>query len=156
MKHLVALSALALLISCTERSMWYQEGASLTMRDRDLLACEVQATRDAPVATQLTQGPQRFIPATSRCRMEYLNGFPHREVCVTQPARWEAGEITSVDVNESLRKRVYAQCLADKGYTRISLPKCETAPAQVSTRLPKLTSQSCAVDLGARGLAIAP
>lgn len=148
--------ALFALVGCTERSLWYLQGVSIDQRNRDVLACEVQATRDAPVATQLTQGPQRFIPATSRCHMEYLNGFAHREVCVTQPARWEAGDITSVDVNAGLRKRVYAQCLADKGYQRISLPKCDTTPAQVSTRLPHLTEASCAVDLGERGLTIAP
>lgn len=152
MKRLLAITLLTTLASCTERSIWYQQGVSLSQRDRDALACEVQATRDAPVATQ---GPMRLVPGGTSCRMETLGGLPRRETCITTAPRWESGPITTVDVNKPLRIKVYRQCMADLGYTQISLPRCETRPRTVPATMGPLTANSCAVPLDS-GTAIAP
>ncbi|MEM6760586.1 MAG: hypothetical protein AAF601_14005 [Pseudomonadota bacterium] len=125
---------------CLPVDTFYDEGVSFAELERDNLACDVQALRDAPAANRTRQGPPRRISRTvctapGHC---YATGY------------WVPGEIYTVDVNAGLRRRVKGQCMADQGYRPVELPACpqsvaEAAPAGASDVLPRLTAQSCAI-----------
>lgn len=140
MRTAIAISTFVLLIGCLPVSTYYAEGVSVQQLDRDDIACDVQALRDAPVANQTRQSPPQYVSrrvcdAQGHCRDQ---GF------------WRPGEIYSVDVNASLRKRVKAQCMADRGYRPVDIPACpqgvaQAAPAGATEILPRLGPRSCAI-----------
>ncbi|MEL6449734.1 MAG: hypothetical protein AAFQ19_00625 [Pseudomonadota bacterium] len=141
MRALLILALPVALSGCVPVSTYYAEGVSFAQLERDNTRCDVNALRDAPVANQTRQGPPRYVPrrtcdAYGNCRDE--GGF------------YVPGEIYSVDVNASLRARVKAQCMADRGYRPVDLPACpagvaDAAPPGPSQVLPRLNTNSCAI-----------
>ena len=129
-----------LLSGCIPLSIYYREGASLDLVERDTLRCEVQALEKAPVANQIRRDPPTYVPGRKVCKE---NG-----VCYVTAGHFIPGEVYSVDVNADLRRRVERQCMADKGYAPTDIPACsnavaQSAPARVTTTLPRLTAKSC-------------
>ncbi len=129
------------LIGCLPVSIYYAEGVSVAKRDRDNLECDVAALRDAPVANQTRQSAPIFVPGRACDR--------HGR-CYRSGGYWVPGDVYTVDVNASLRKRVKAQCMADRGYRPVEIPACpvgvaNAAPPGKTTILPRLGPQSCVI-----------
>ena len=142
MKAAKSLVLLLTLAACAPLSLYYRPGVSVAKLETDRTACEVSALRDAPVANQIRQEPPIFVPGRQVC-------VPNRG-CVTQPGHWRQGSVYTVDVNKGLRARVMDQCMAQKGYQPVTIPRCEGAVAQAAPQgatrvLPKLDEKSCAV-----------
>lgn len=135
-----ALVSLLCLTGCTPISMWYQDGASITARDRTQTDCEVKALQAVPVANQTRLTPVRVIPikicdSTGKCEVDY---------------EMIGGDAYTVDANAPLRTKVLAQCMADKGFRPVEIPACppaiaRAAEANVTKTLPRLTENSCAI-----------
>lgn len=130
------------LSSCGPLSLYYREGESVSRMQTETTACQVQALKDAPVANQVRQSPPVYWPGRTYC--------DGRGRCYRNPGWWEPGRIYTVDVNQGLRNKVEAQCMAAKGYRPISLPPCKQAvksrvtPTRTTT-LPPLSTESCFV-----------
>lgn len=138
----LALTGLLLLTACAPATVYYRQGASVSRLQTDLTDCQVRALRDAPVATEIRQGPPLFWPGRTYCN-------PAGQ-CYATPGYWEPGNIYSVDVNADLRGRVEQQCMARRGYQPVTLGRCtQSIRNQVSpepeTRLPGITAQSCVI-----------
>lgn len=136
------LSLLAVLAGCAPLSIYHREGVEVTRMRSDQTNCEVSALRDVPEARQIRRGPARYIPGPRYCDR---NGY-----CRYGAGYYIPGEVYTVDANAGLRGRVADQCMAQKGYAPVTLPRCSNAVAQSvppgSTRvLPKLTSSSCVI-----------
>ena len=138
MKTLFRLLSLAVLLAgCGPIPVYHKAGVSLREYRDDVLACQVAALRDAPVATQIRRDPARYIPARRICDAAGN--------CTYEGGYWIPGEVYSVDVNESLRRELNGRCLAAEGYDRHELPRC---PPEMSTvlpaeTLPPLSSRTC-------------
>ncbi len=139
---LPALICLLTLSACGPLSLYYREGESVARMQTETTNCQVQALKDAPVANQVRQSPPVYWPGRTYC--------DGRGRCYRNPGWWEPGRIYTVDVNQGLRNKVEAQCMAQKGYRPVSLPPCKqgvksrVAPARTTT-LPPLSTESCFV-----------
>ncbi len=130
------------LTSCGPLSMYYREGESVSRMQTDTTECRVQAVNNVPVATQVRQSPPTYWPGRTYC---HGNGR-----CYRSAGWWQPGQVYTVDVNQGLRNNVEAQCMARKGYRPVSLPPCRQnvksrVPAQRTTQLPPLSTESCFV-----------
>ena len=135
--------ALSVLSACAPPPLWYRSGISPTRLSQDLTACRVAALKTVP-----TEIRSRYIPA------EYISqpvctpsGHCYWRRVLVRPAQYER-----YDVNAPLREDVVQACMADKGYTQVRLPACQSEGGQKITvntaaPLPPLTDQSCAVRL---------
>ncbi len=126
------------LSACAPTALYYKSGVTPAKQDRDLTNCQVQALSDVPVNTQTRRTPRRSVPV-QRCNAA--------GECVTY-IEYTGGHLVSYDANKPLRKKVAAQCMLDKRYQQISLPRC--TPAQLQTlgstlpaKSPPLTANSC-------------
>jgi hypothetical protein len=120
--------------------VFYKAGGSVSRLNSDLLACQVDALAKAPVATQVRQGPPRYIPGTRHCNVQ-----GH---CIRRGGYFIGGEIYSVDVNARLRRELELLCMERKGYSSVELPRCRSGETPTDTptsdpRLPPLTERSC-------------
>ncbi len=130
------------LSSCGPLSLYYREGESVSRMQTETTECRVQALKDAPVANQVRQSPPTYWPGRTYCHGDGR--------CYRSPGWWQPGQVYTVDVNQGLRNTVEAQCMAKKGYRPISLPPCKQnvksrVPAQPTTKLPPLSTESCFV-----------
>lgn len=128
---------LFLTAACGPVATFYREGAPVARLNSDQTACEVAALKDAPVANEIRQSPPIFYPPRQVCNSS--------GACYTRPGYWVDGPIYTVDVNKPLRARVLNNCMAQKGYSLISLPRCTQSTSGVApSRLPPLTPNTCA------------
>jgi hypothetical protein len=139
----ISLIGIALALgACEPMSLFHRPGVSVAQMQSDSTECEVQALRDAPVASQMRQNPPVFIPGNTFCNADGQ--------CRTSPGTWIPGAYSTVDVNADLRSRVMQQCMAKRGYQPVTLRDCSSGiraavtPAQ-TTILPKLTETSCVI-----------
>lgn len=138
-----ALAAAAMLCGCAPLSIYYKEGETVARMDRDETACEVTALRQVPPDLR-----SRYIPPTYS-PYQVCNALGHcswRQRLVS-PGRWER-----YDANEGLRARVATQCMADKGYARTKIKRCDAETTRAVTIratqvLPPLNEGSCAIRL---------
>lgn len=133
---------LALLAACAPLETYYKAGASVATVNRDTTACEVSALQKVPQVLQIRRKPPRFIPGRRVCDAAGN--------CTTAPGYYIDGGVESYDPNLGLRQRVELQCMADKGYTPVSIPPCpdsvaKAAPPAATTRLPTLKEGSCVI-----------
>lgn len=136
------LAALLALMGCAPLEVYYREGVAVDKLRRDQTNCAVSALRDAPVANQIRRSPARYVPGRRVCdshgHCRYYGGY------------WIPGEIYSVDVNAPLRRTVERQCMADKGYAPVEIPRCpdsvrNAAPPTITRVLPQLTPETCII-----------
>lgn len=143
MKTLVHLLVpLMVLTACGPLSLYYREGESVSQMQKETTQCQVQALKEAPVANQVRQSPPTYWPGRTYC--------DGRGRCYRSGGWWQPGQIYTVDVNQSLRNNIEAQCMAQKGYRPVSLPPCrENLKSRVTlartTTLPPLSTESCFV-----------
>lgn len=132
----------AALSACAPLETYYRPGAAVAEMQRQTLSCEVDALAAVPVATQIRRLPPEFIPGRKICAADGS--------CRVRPGRYIPGEIVTFDANAPLRRRVERQCMADEGYTPVSIPACPSgvaraAPDAATRVLPALGPTSCAI-----------
>ncbi|WP_299842811.1 hypothetical protein [uncultured Roseovarius sp.] len=145
MKHLgkITLAASFFLTSCAPLQIFYKEGETVARMERDQTTCEVSALRQVP-----TDIRSRYIPPVYE-PYQYCHGYGH---CYWRHQLISPGRYERYDANEGLRSKVSDQCMADQGYARAKIKRCDTATTR-ATRLratqvlPPLTAQSCAIRL---------
>ncbi len=133
---------LMVLSSCGPLSLYYREGESVSKMQAETTQCQVQALEDAPVANQVRQSPPTYWPGRTYC--------DSKGRCYRSAGWWQPGQVYSVDVNQGLRNKIEAQCMAQKGYRPVSLPPCrQSVKSGVrlarTTTLPPLGTESCFV-----------
>ncbi|MEM9551530.1 MAG: hypothetical protein AAGA05_10165 [Pseudomonadota bacterium] len=140
-KPMLPLIGICLLVGACSTSLdtFYRPGGTVSRLETDMLNCEVQALADAPVANEVRQTPSFYVPGNFYCTSRY---YCH--------GGWSGGEIYTVDVNKDLRTRVTNQCMAEKGYSRVSIPRCSDivaaqVPERTTTVMPNLSPGSCVV-----------
>jgi hypothetical protein len=139
----VAGVAVLLLTGCsTSLSIYHREGAVVSRMQNDLLNCEVSALADVPVSTQIRRGPPEYYPGYRVCQNDGR--------CYYRGGYFFPGEVYTVDGNLGLRKRVLQQCMANQGYSPVTVPNCPNAvrskvPVAATQVLPQLSEQSCAI-----------
>ncbi len=139
---IVVAAGLLGLAACAPLNTYYKPGASVTALQRQTTACEVEALAKVPPSTQIRRDPPRFVPPRQVCRSP--------DKCRILPGYFEPGEVYTFDPNANLRRRVEAQCMADKGFAPVSIPACpsgvaDAAPRAATRTLPPLTAASCVI-----------
>lgn len=144
MKHHLAIFALgaSLLGACVPLSIYHKPGVAVSVMERDRTRCEVSAAQDVPISRQLRRTPPRYIPAQRRC-----DGAGN---CTVREGHYLPGRSYTVDINEGLRKRAAAQCMADRGYLPVDIPTCrqnvaQSLPAAATQVLPRLGPNACVI-----------
>jgi len=117
------------LLGCGPAVTYHRTGASVGLMEDTLLDCRVAALQDAPVATQIRQGPPRYYPGPFYC--------PGGGRCYRGAGYFAPGEVYSVDTNARLRSDLTNRCMAHTGFQRIELPRCAAG-----TTLPDLSTQT--------------
>ena len=128
------------LAACGPIATFYQAGAPVALMEDTLLDCRVAALQDAPVSTQVRQGPPRYIPGPYYC---------HRDGrCYRSGGYFAPGEVYTIDTNEGLRTDLTTRCMARAGFDRVELPRCPagTSAPDLSSdagTMPALAADSC-------------
>lgn len=104
------------LAACGPLPVYYKTGSDQTRTNSDTLTCEVKALKDAPVANQIRQRPPVYYQGRRHCNSSGS--------CWTSPGYWVDGGTYTVDVNQGLRNQLEQNCMAQKGYRRLELPRC--------------------------------
>ncbi|MCG7492187.1 hypothetical protein [Thalassobius sp. Cn5-15] len=134
MQRFAWLALCGAVLSGCNYTVYHQPGKTIEDRDRDLVRCEVRALREAPVATEI-----RYHPPVKRERKI----CDHKDRCITDHY-WTDPEPYTVDVNERLRVRVKEQCMLNKGYNEVTLPRCERGqPVAVPARMTGIAPNAC-------------
>lgn len=133
------------LASCGPLSTYYRDGVSVSRQQSEILDCQVSSLRYAPVANEIRQSPPIYFPGRTVC-----NASGH---CYVTPGWWQPGNVYTVDRNAGLRAQVERQCMAQKGFAPVELPRCkQNVTAQVfpapNSKLPALGPNSCIAKLG--------
>jgi hypothetical protein len=143
MFRVVPVFALTLtLAACAPLSIYYKPGVAVSRMENDRLNCATDALQKAPVANQIRQRPPIYYPGRQVC-----NSLGQ---CAYTPGYWVDGGFYTVDVNQPLRKDLEQNCMAQKGYQPVSLPRCsapisDNAPKQATTTLPRITEDTCVI-----------
>lgn len=137
-----AIVATSVVGGCAPLTTYYQPGKSVSTLNRDTTACAVSALRDVPASTQIRRIPPEFVPARKRC-----NSAGN---CTITPGYYVPGEVISYDPNDGLRKQVERQCMADIGYSPVSIPVCpdnvaRAVPPAATRVLPALGPKACVI-----------
>lgn len=142
MKPKYLYAVVLILSACAPLKIYHKPGVTVSRMQDDMLACEVRALKDAPVATQVRRAPPEYIPSYRYCRSDGS--------CYRRGGYFLPGEVYTVDVNASLRNRLETQCMAKQGYQRTEIPNCKGTNSQSATPspsdvLPVLTPNSCVI-----------
>ncbi len=149
----VGLVGIVMLGGCLPYTLYHRAGVTTDTARGDEVACGRIALAQAPVAMEreiipgdIVQGPD-ICDAQGRCRPG-----PVREI----PDRYRLR-----DVNEDLRNLIARQCMAERGYDRVTLPACSDAIARsvapaITRVMPKLTSKACVIRRGGESYQIVP
>jgi len=149
--RLAGLAALALLFAGCSETLYYRAGASTEAARADEVSCGRLALAQAPVEKEREVIPGRYIPGPVVCDAN--------NNCRQRPGRRLPPEIIVRDVNEELRRLIARQCMAERGYERVSLPYCSDAvkaqvtPA-VTRKMPALPARACIIKRGVDGYQI--
>jgi len=111
------LGLLALSACVPSSSIYYAEGVAVTTREADEARCEGAAFSEHPVRSQTRYTPRRYVPPQEIC--------DRTGNCVLSEGYFEGGEPYTVDVNAEARRASLRACMIERGYTRITLPRCE-------------------------------
>jgi len=140
----VAALALALLSACST-TINYRPGASTETVRKDELTCEREAYAEAPVRIVRDYVPGQLVRGAPIC------SAPGQ--CRPGPVYREPGRWISYDANEDRRSVVVRQCLAARGYQRVTLPNCSdtvraAVPPAVTITQPALRKGACVIRRG--------
>lgn len=116
--------ALVALTACEmpPRTGFWKSGATLAQLESDSTDCEVFATRQVPVSTQVGTTPTYTTPVNTSC---YNYGYSVQ--CTTTGGQVYGGTAYTYDANAGLRERVGIQCMASRGYQVVTYEFCSDA-----------------------------
>ena len=155
-----ALAATALTISAcapTEVDYMYKPNTTNSSKARDILDCKVKGAKDVPANMSIGTTPTYTTPVNcSTYGSVYgYGGYSGTTSCTG--GNVYGGNTYSYDANNSLRKSYILQCLADKGYTRTSIERCDQktsiGPVKMSDLVKPPMANSCVVII-ADGVAV--
>ena len=146
----------------TIQQVFWKTGATTAERLADYAPCEVQALQQVPRAMATAQTPSYSMPPvpstsyTSCYGSGYANGYSYsgQASCATTGTPSVAsptigGQLYSYDANQGIRQDVGAQCLAEKGWQRLSFPTCTAEQVKLGvfsarvTALPRAENVLC-------------
>lgn len=139
----IVVASTLFLTACAPLETYYQPGKSVSLLGRDTTACQVSALRDVPASTQVRRTPPEYVPPVRRCDSD-------GKCVLVRAGYYLPGQTVTFDPNDGLRTRVERQCMADKGYAPVSIPRCpdsvaNATPARATRVLPPLTEASCVI-----------
>lgn len=154
MKRLILAMVLPL-AGCVTDTVWYKEGASPAKINDAATNCAVQAARTVPQNPQIGQTPIYTTPMQTSC---YGTSYV---TCTTTGGNIYGGNLYTYDANSGLRDAVMSQCMAKRGYQSVELALCSQRVANAVTEvdfatLPKLTKETCLIDMGGSYRAVNP
>ena len=126
----------------------YKPGSSGGQRSSVLTDCETQAISKVPRAIATGVTPSYSTPSNVQCY-----GTGNYVSCQEYGGQTYGGNVYNYDANQDLRDRVVKQCLQQKGYQVVSLPKCNAEQAKraissSSQKQPTFDKIECVVDGG--------
>ena len=131
-----------ILLGCGPAEVYYKDATSFASLEQDLLACDVQALKEAPVANEIRQGPPIFYPGRRICK----DGS-----CYHTGGYWREGRIYTVDTNAALRSRIAQSCMLQKNYSLIEAQRCPPGtvrpPKDALRQLLPPGPQNCAISV---------
>ena len=98
----------------------YRANTLLSTKSNDLFECELFASQNVPVNTQIATNPSFNLPIQTSC---YGNS------CYTTGGQTVGGGTYSYDANENLRTEFHDRCMAQRRYSAAILPLC---PSNIS------------------------
>jgi len=106
----------------TTGNLIHKTGSNMSERINAYDQCKIRSIRDIPqqIATQISPGYNN--PGYVQC-----NSYGYSTTCNTVGAFNIPASSRVYDVNEDLRNRYIARCLADSGYSIIPRPICHDA-----------------------------
>lgn len=143
MRKIGWITGLLLLSGCVTSELQYKTGVTPQQRNRDVAACERQATRQNPVSNKYDVIPRRWVPSVRHC---------NSKGCYARGGYWTGGNVIATDQNKTSRSHAYGRCMANKGYHPIATKGCtgkarEAAMRSTQGRYPRLTTESCTVGM---------
>ena len=139
MKPILPLSLLLVAGACAPLATYYKPGVEVARLETDTTNCQVTAAQEVPPNNQIRSTPTAFYPGVAYCGAAG---------CMYGDPFWSDSYIYTVDVNAPLRQKVIQQCMREKGYSPVRIPRCPVevkAPPGRTTVMPVLTPSSCAV-----------
>ena len=128
--------AVTLSACVSDTSVYYAEGVAVSTREADEVRCEARAYEQYPIRNETRYTPRVFVLPEEVC--------DSAGNCVLTPGFFEGGDPYTVDINERPRRVAGEACMADQGYARITLPRCENGTIVFpSPTMPRLTETSC-------------
>lgn len=125
----------------TNDSYMYRDAPTTRQQKADaMLACEVYATKEVPTSNQTSTTPVYRTPTyTTPVYCNTIGGFTSCTGGQTIGGNIVGGDVVTTDVNLGLRERVFANCMAKKGFrmTPFPIPICDQAqipPGYVSSK----------------------
>ncbi len=119
-----AAGAALLLGGCLPTTLYHKAGTPVHDARADEIACKRIALAQAPVEREHEIIPGPLLRGPLVC--------DDQNNCYREPPWRAPPEIIVRDVNEDLRNLIARQCMADRGYDRITLPACSQEVAQRS------------------------
>ncbi len=135
--------------------MYRDKPTTKSQKARDILSCEVFASKEVAVSNQTSTTPV-FTTPTYTTPVSCYTGYGGYTSCTggqTMGGQTYGGNLVTTDTNAGLRKRVVAQCLSNKGYKTTPFPVPFCAKDQIpsgyvtsKTILQKPVDGACAID----------
>lgn len=124
MKKIAVVGALALVSGCVSGPVNVVHKTGSTFSQRQLAAdeCRIEGLRQVPQSMVTETSPGYYNPGTIQC-----NTFGNTTSCNRVGAVNIAATSSTYDVNQSLRDRTVARCLAAKGYDIVQKPICTSS-----------------------------
>ena len=110
--------ALAACVPTTQLTYW-QPGVPPVTRQSDYTDCRVEAANRVPASMQIGTTPAYTTPVSTTC-----SGIGNSVFCSSTGGNVIGGNVYSYDANANIRDSVIQQCLARRGYQRITFPIC--------------------------------
>ena len=147
MRGIYFVSALVGLSACvpSTTSGYWQEGATEGRTNQAITQCQVESLRAVPPSVAIGTTPRYTTPTQTSC---YNTGY-NRVQCSSTGGQTYGGNTYSYDPNDGLRSRVEAQCMANRGFSVVSLPTCTSeqrrskAFGPFPSKLPPVSSVAC-------------
>lgn len=123
---------------------YWQDGAAVSRIDQSFTQCQVEALRDVPQSVAVGTQPSYTTPVQTNC---YNTGYSAQ--CSSTGGQIIGGQTYSYDPNAGLRNRVEAQCMANRGFSLVSLLVCTATQRNsgalrgFSGNLPPLQTVAC-------------
>ena len=138
-------AALAACVDTTPVELSWRQGVSVSKLKSDSLNCEMAATRAVPINNQVGVTPTYRTPVYQNPSYTSCYGGTYSVSCTTTGGGFSGGQtyggqVYTYDANSGLRESYFNQCMAQRGYSPISIRPCTPSELKAATR--KLSGSS--------------